>query len=89
MDSITFDRLEEYGDASRAISAIPYVVCSFETNRFGYYQVQYSNEDGLTQLGQEPSLDMFTSKQIYKIRKICAIVYRMVYDVPAMTDRFS
>jgi len=88
MEKLSYYRLEEYSDVSRAMRKTPYVICSFKTNRFGYYQVKYKDRD-LTQLSQEPSLNMFTYTQLDYMREVCAIVYRMVYDVPACKSRFE
>lgn len=65
------------------------VIVSFDTERFGYYQVAYNNVSDINQLKNEPSIEMFTERDQRYIEQICLIVYRMVHDVPAAKERFE
>jgi hypothetical protein len=40
-------------------------------------------------LKQEPSLDMFSDADKAYMMKLARIVWRMVYDTPAMKERFD
>lgn len=86
--SVEFHRLEEWDDPRKAMSVEPYIFCSFETDRFGIFQVKYKHGK-LKQLENEPSIMMFSEKEQSYIWKVCAIVWRMVFDAPAATDRFK
>jgi hypothetical protein len=85
----TLHRLEEYNNSQ---NSNPMVICSFETSRFGYLQVQLSqlNEAWkFESLRNEPDLQMFKTSDIHEMECISRIVWRMVYDTPAKTDRFK
>lgn len=86
---ISLHRLEEYGEAIDKDNKA--VLCSVNTKRFGYLQVEYKNiENGGWKLStppQEPDLNMLTSKQTKRVELICAIVYRLTFDVPAAKER--
>lgn len=84
MTNIEYHRLEEYNGTHLNN---PMIICSFETDRFGYFQIKYS-KGKLKQLTDEPSIKMFSEADQLYIWHICAIVYRMVYDVPAAKNRF-
>lgn len=89
MSDISFHRLEAYGYLKGGhLQHNRYVRCSFETERFGYYQVDYADKK-LQGLVNEPDINAFTQEDQRRIERLCAIVYRMVYDVPAMKDRFA
>lgn len=94
-----FHRLEEH-DYDKVRSNLS-VTCSFETDRFGYVQVRLTRmgkryPKGETiytwkfkTLDQEPDLNMLTDEQHLYMEQICRIVWRMVYDTPAMKKRFE
>ena len=68
------------------------IICLFKTNRVGIYQVKYKKlEDGwkLKPLKNEPNIQVLTKKEQLYIEKVCRIVWRMIDDVPAATDRFE
>jgi hypothetical protein len=71
----------------------PRVVCTFKTDRFGIYQVKYTQkEDGewkMQALPQEPHMQMLTVPDRVYVEKICRIVWRIVFDTPAAKDRFD
>lgn len=83
---ISFHRIEEIQEGPRHS-----IICSVSTKRFGYLQVEYKNLNRgnwkLSTLPAEPNLNMLTSKQVQKIELICAIVYRLTFDVPAAKER--
>jgi hypothetical protein len=98
MSNIEFHRLEEH-DYDK-VRPKPSIICSFETERFGYVQVRMRRMQDKYQgdvintwkfetLAQEPDLNMFTDKQIHRMEKLTRIVWRMVYDAPAMKERFD
>lgn len=98
MSNIEFHRLEEH-DFDK-VRSNPAIICSFNTERFGYVQVRMKRMQDKYQgdvintwkfetLEQEPDLNMFTKKQIHRMEKMTRIVWRMVYDVPAATNRFE
>lgn len=58
------------------------IVCSFETQRFGYMQVGF-DEGGVWELKNEPSLHNFTPAQQEYIERTLAIVHRLVFEAPA------
>lgn len=84
---VNFHKLEDYdGDCS-----IPFVVCSFETDRFGYYQVKYRKLNGefkIKLFKNEPDINVFSKKEQKYIERCLAIVWRMVFDAPAAKQRF-
>lgn len=83
--SVTFHRLEDYGFGNKFEG----VTVSFETDRFGYYQVTYTEHDGVVELKNEPDINMFTPEQQEYIEAICRVVWRMVHDTPAKKERFA
>ncbi len=91
-DSTPFHRIE---DASLTQGPLHMdkrtIICSFETDRFGYVQIEYKRfEDGTTKLStppNEPDLRMFTEKKHLEFKCICAIVFRLVFETPAAKDR--
>jgi len=87
--NITFHDLEDYNFMHTRL----WVHVILQTERFGLLQVKYTNlNDGnwkLETFPQEPNLQMFSQKQHLRIEYICRIVWRMVYDAPAATDRFQ
>jgi len=93
-----FHRLEEH-DFDK-VRSNPAIICSFKTKRFGYVQVRMKrmqskyhgeviNNWKFETLAQEPDLNMFTDGDIKHMEQVTRIVWRMVYDVPAFTDRFE
>jgi hypothetical protein len=40
-------------------------------------------------LDQEPDLNMFRDGDIHHMQKVARIIWRMVYDAPAMKKRFE
>lgn len=70
----------------------PYVICLFKTDRFGIYQVEYQKIGGgwrMKPLPQEPNMHMLTDTDKLYIERICRIVWRLVYNVPAAKNRFE
>lgn len=90
MTTISFDRLEDYSHANWNRRKI---TCTFETRQVGYLQVEIMELDDGFQcrtLPQEPTMRGFLSnKEQRYIEQICRIVWRMVFEVPAMTERFE
>lgn len=86
--NVEFHRLEGYELREHGRPTSGSVLCSFETERFGYLQVGF-DEGGVYQLDQEPDLNMFTQAQQDYIECALAIAWRMVFDTPAATDRFE
>lgn len=85
-----FHRLEDFNTSIRTSNEM--VCCTFKTERFGYLQTRLTRLDGMWKfetLDQEPDLNMFTEKQIHHMQKVARIVWRLVYDVPAATERFA
>lgn len=86
-----FHRLEEYGiDINSTKKAI---ICSFKTERFGYLQTELTvGEDRhwtLKTLRNEPDLNMFTNSDIAELQLKSLVIWRMVYDAPAIKSRFE
>lgn len=92
-----FHRLEEHDYGTRGRTSI---VCTFKTERFGYLQTRMTRKQAKYQgevvdqwkfetLEQEPDLNMFTEGDIHYMEKVARIVWRIVYDAPAATDRFE
>lgn len=73
--SVEFYRVEDYSPRIYPNS----VLLSFETERFGFFQIEYNGDDGLCEIKQEPSLEMFRSVDREYIEHICAIVYRLIH----------
>lgn len=91
-ERIEFHRLEDYHKDPRYDGGNKWVICSFETRQLGIYQVKYENMGDLFRLEsleQEPNMNFLTDDERVYIEKICLIVYRMIYDAPAATDRFA
>lgn len=53
------------------------LIVLFRTERFGLYQVE-STVDGIEELQNEPSLEMFTKEQQQYMELVSLICYRMV-----------
>lgn len=88
--NVTFHQVEEYWlSEERPPETNGYgVICSFETQRFGYLQIGV-DEGEIYELKNEPDLNMFTKSDNQYIKNVAEIVWRMVFDVPAATDRFE
>lgn len=85
----TLHRLEEYSDNNKQRRR---VLCSFETERFGYAQFQLTHlENGwkFETLPQEPDFNMYKDSDLTKIELLLRVVWKMVYDTPSKTDRFK
>jgi hypothetical protein len=71
---------------------VPGVVCLFETKQFGIVQIRCSifNDDVIMDTyDYGPNIEMFSDKDRRKMKIYSALVYRMIYDAPAMTERFE
>lgn len=93
MSNIEFHRLEEYDEGP--LESAPKVICSFNTDRFGYVQVKLSYRKlksgggwKFESLLNEPDMNMFTAGDTRYIRRTLHIIWRMVYEVPAKKNRF-
>lgn len=86
METVEFHRLEEYGFNNHIRNS--FVCVSFHTDRHGILQIEYGT-NGIAQIDQEPDLHMFREEEQAYIVRASAIVYRMVQDTPAMTERFE
>lgn len=68
------------------------IMCSFETDRFGYVVVKlkkYEKGWKFSTIENEPDLIMFTDRDVAKMEQISRIVWRMIHDAPAMKGRFE
>jgi len=66
------------------------VILSFNTRNAGIYQIKYKHgKQKLKEIKTEPPLHMFTSNEATYMLTVGAIVYRMIYDAPACTERFE
>ena len=86
--TVEFHRLEDYTDPRKSFSVMPEVTVSFDTKQHGYLQIKCDGE-GLNQISHEPDLHMFKRADQRYIERVAHIVFRMVYDAPAATDRFE
>lgn len=93
-----FHRLEEHDFGKSGTNSS--VLCTFKTERFGYLQTRLTRKQAkyhgevidnwkFETLDQEPDLNMFGKSDIHHMQIVARIVWRMVYDVPAFTDRFE
>ena len=73
----SFESVEQYDNNQKDV----YV--SFDTRQHGIFQICCEYDDArvtTTELINEPDLMMFTSAERKYIKRVCAIVWRMVYD---------
>lgn len=85
--TVEFHRLESYRPSNHIENATVHV--SFDTKQHGILQIEYRKNGGLDQLTNEPDLYMFREQDQEYIEAACAIAWRMVFETPAMTDRFK
>ncbi len=85
--NVQFHRVEDYELRENGGANVRSLVCSFETQRFGYLQIGYT-DDGLFEIPSEPDLNMFRQADKRFIESAVAIAWRMVFDVSAMKGRF-
>lgn len=87
--SVTFHRVEDYTDDDNHIRYEKSIVCSFETERFGYLQIQYNEDAGVVELPNEPDLHMLRKEDRKYVENAVAIAWRMFFDAPAAKGRFQ
>lgn len=83
---VEFYQVEDY--SSRYTAEPRRLVCSFDTERFGYLQVGFNGSD-VFELSNEPDLNMFRGRDRKYIESTLAIAWRMVFDVPSLKGRFE
>jgi hypothetical protein len=94
---VEFHRFEGSGNKN---SRTDRVSCSFDTDRFGYVVVEVKRKEKsyhgelvhnwkFKTIENEPDLNMFTDSDVSKMEQIARIVWRMIYDTPAMKGRFE
>lgn len=85
--TIIFDKLEGFMIENHITNKVR-VTVSFNTRQHGVFQIM-CDEDGINEIKSEPNLYAFTKSEQQYIKEVATIVYRMVHDVPAKTDRFE
>lgn len=87
--NVKYHRLEDYAEYGGPVDR--FVVCSFKTLRLGILQVRarYTNKWKISTPKNEPDLNMMPPCEQEYVKRVCAIVYRLVYHAPAKTERFE
>lgn len=85
---ISLYRLESYEFAEEGNTNERKVICSFETNRYGYLQIGF-DEGGLFQLKNEPDVYSLSDNERKYITSVCAIAWRMVFETGGYYERFK
>lgn len=86
--AVEFHQIEGYTLPGRSMSAKPSVVCSFKTEQCGYLQIMCECGN-MKELDNEPSLFHFTPADRSYIEEKLLIVWRMLFDSTAATERFE
>lgn len=94
----SFYRVEEYWMEGAEKTYGLDIICSFETRQHGYFKIgcrttheQLKSGPGpeIEELDEEPSLHLLPESDQRYIERVTLIIWRMVFDTPAATDRFK
>lgn len=89
MTSVEFHRLEMYELPEQSIyNDSMSIICSFDTDRFGYYQIELG-DDGLYHLTDEPPINVFTEEQQRKIKLHVVVVWMLLGGPKPKIDSFK
>jgi hypothetical protein len=86
--SVELHRLEKYELREDGPSNERAVICSFSTRRFGYFQIGY-DEGGVQEFMNEPDLNVFKKSDREYIKRVLAIVWKIVFDSAVTANRFK